>query len=377
MKKKKLLFIMNSLTAGGAEKQTISLMNRLDSRQFELSLVYLDAVHTLLPQIDKQRLVLLSCLDRKKRLDPGVIKKMVGLIRDHQYNIVVCVGPYPLVYAFIGRRLSSVDFAVLHVSHLTIPRPDMWTAVKNRLLFKYLMNHCHKIIFVCRAQMDYWIDRFSIRRDRSTFIYNGVDTGFFADSRSDGEKQQLRKHFQLKPDDFVVGICATLRPEKKHRDFVDAVKLAQKQIPDIKGLIIGDGPLKDEIQGYIQSNHLSSIIRMAGFQEDIRPCVSICDCMVLTSHAVETFSISALESMAMGKPVVITDLGGARELVEQGASGFIYEKGDIGGLVSHLTSLANNKTYIEMGEKARQRVGENFTVEKMVAAYENIFSSTP
>ena len=114
---------------------------------------------------------------------------------------------------------------------------------------------------------------------------------------------------------------------------------------------------------------------MAGFRDDVRPCVGICDCLALTSHAVETFSISALEAMAMGKPVVITDLGGARELVEHGVSGFIFEKGDIGGLAAHLTSLAEDNRHLEMGEKARQRVREKFTIEKMVAAYEALFSS--
>ena len=374
MEKKKILFVLNSLTAGGAEKQTISLLNTLDTARFELSLVYLDAVDMLLPQVDKNRLAMICCLDRQKRFDLRVIEKIVRLIRDHEYDIVVCVGPYPLIYAFIGRWLSSVGFAVLQISHLTIPRTDLWTAVKNRLLYQNLMNRCEKIIFVCRAQMDYWIGHYSIRRDRSTFIYNGVDTNIFTDSRSDEEKQQLRRHFGFTPDDFVVGICAALRPEKKHTEFVDAVGLARNRIPHIKGLIIGDGALRDGIQRHIETSDLSSVIRITGFQNDVRPCVGICDCMVLTSHAVETFSISALESMAMAKPVVLTNLGGAGELVEHGVSGFIYEAGDIDRLVSHLTALAKNKAHIGMGEKARQRVEANFTKEKMVAAYEALLS---
>ena len=87
--KKKILFILNSLPVGGAEKQTIALVNALSEEDFDLSLVYNDAIENLLPQIDAKRLTVLECLNRKSRLDWRVVKRIMRLIQTHKYDIVV------------------------------------------------------------------------------------------------------------------------------------------------------------------------------------------------------------------------------------------------------------------------------------------------
>ena len=373
--RKKILFILYSLDVGGAEKQTIALVNALNKDKFEISLVYLDAFDTLLPQINAERLTVLKCLHRQKRLDWQVIKKVRVLIRVHNYDIIACVERYQMVYAFIGRLLSGYRPAIIQILHCTIPKPGIWTRLKNIFIYKRLMNRCEQTVFVCKNQMDYWANRFSIRSDKSTYIYNGIDTEWFTDICSEQEQQHLKASLGFTPDNFIVGICATLRPEKKHTDFIDAIKLARKQAPEISGLIIGDGPLNNEVRRYIQKNGMSSAIKMTGFQNDVRPCISICDCMALTSHAVETFSMAALEAMAMNRPVIMTDLGGAREQIEHGESGFIYEKGDVTSLAGHLCGLAKNRNHLAMGARARERVRHCFTARKMVEAYEKLFSS--
>jgi glycosyltransferase involved in cell wall biosynthesis len=91
--------------------------------------------------------------------------------------------------------------------------------------------------------------------------------------------------------------------------------------------------------------------------------------MTLTSHAVETFSIAALESMALGKPLVMSHIGGAAEQVQSGVNGFLFEPGDIETLARHLAALADPQKRQTMGEAARQIVRGTFTVERMVAAF--------
>jgi len=367
--RKKILFILNSLAMGGAEKQTIALVNSLDKNIFETGLVYLDNENSLLPQVDASQLTVLECLYRKHRLDLRVVKKLRQLIHAHRYDAVVCVDSYPMIYAFICRLTGRRRPAIVQVLHFTTHRPDAWIRIKNIYLYRHLMNRCKKTIFVCKSQMEYWVEKFSIQPAVSTYIYNGIDTAYFSDTFSAEEKLRLRQSLGFHANDFVVGICAALRPEKKHTDFIDAIKLAQTQNPDIKGLVVGDGPLKKDIQRHIHANRVGGSVKMAGFQHDVRPYIAVCDCMALTSHEVETFSMAALEAMAMARPMVMTDLGGAREQVEHGVSGFIYAKGDVTTLAGHLYNMAKNQSHGVMGANARTRVCNNFTLGKMVEAY--------
>ena len=98
-----------------------------------------------------------------------------------------------------------------------------------------------------------------------------------------------------------------------------------------KVLIIGDGPRRGEIERQIAELQLTGHAVIAGHRNDVRPYIACCDVMTLTSHVVETFSIAALESMALGKPMVLTRIGGAEEQVRHGTNGFLYERGRRGG----------------------------------------------
>ena len=148
----------------------------------------------------------------------------------------------------------------------------------------------------------------------------------------------MRKQIGFNESDFLVGICAGLRPEKRHFDFIQGIIKANKENPKIKGLIVGDGPEYNKINNYIKRHRLDELIVMVGYQPDVRPWLSISDCMSLTS-SIETFSISALESMAMGKPIVITNIGGSSELVDPGKNGYLFEPGDVNSFSKHLLKL--------------------------------------
>jgi glycosyltransferase involved in cell wall biosynthesis len=109
-------------------------------------------------------------------------------------------------------------------------------------------------------------------------------------------------------------------------------------------------------------------MRITGMQRDVRPFAACCDVMTLVSHS-ETFSLAALEAMALGKPVVLSDTGGAAELVVRGEHGFLFEPADIEALAMHLTTLTSPSMRLRLGAAAARRVRERFTVQGMVAGF--------
>jgi glycosyltransferase involved in cell wall biosynthesis len=135
-----------------------------------------------------------------------------------------------------------------------------------------------------------------------------------------------------------------------------------------KGLLVGGGPLRAEIVQQVETLGLEQAVILAGEVPDVRPFLSAMDVGVLCSHA-ETFPLSALEFMAMGLPMILTDVGGASEMVESGKEGVLYRPGDQPALEQALEHLLEPDTRRCMGSAALERVEAEFSYAGMVDKY--------
>ena len=366
----KVLFILNSLAFGGAERQSIDLINKLNRNRFSIGLAYLDKIENLKPNIKEKNLFLCECLERKGKIDFTILSKIKKIILAHDVQIIICIEEYPLLYASLYKLLFKQPVVINTVIHHVLYPPGLWEHIKKRL-YKIIINKTDKVFFVCHNQAQYWQLNNGINKSISTVVYNGVNASFFAPNQIGlPERQLLQKSLSLSESDFIVGICARLDPIKCHIDFLNGLAQTKKAGVRIKGLIIGDGPERERIKTNIRLLDLMDDVIITGFVEDTRSYISICDCLTITSHS-EAFSISALEAMAMAKPLVMTKIGGAEEQVNDGKTGFLYNVGDTKALASHLIWLGTNpeKSH-KMGNKARDFLLENFTLRKMAKSYE-------
>jgi glycosyltransferase involved in cell wall biosynthesis len=202
-------------------------------------------------------------------------------------------------------------------------------------------------------------------------IHNGIDVSHFTDRYSMEEKLAFRQRAGFAPDDYVIGLCAALRPEKAHGDLLAALAQLRSQGVRAKALLIGDGSERARIEQKIRELALEGHVYITGLQSDVRPWIACADVMTLVSRAIETFSIAALESMSLGKPLVMSDIGGAAEQVVPGENGFLFAPGDVDSLRKHLTALASEPLRTRMGAAAAERVRRDYRVERMSAAFEN------
>ena len=201
-----------------------------------------------------------------------------------------------------------------------------------------MFRRCALVIYVSHKQREYWRAR-GLRVKRDIVIQNGIDADHFTDRSTAQQKAATRAEFGFAPSDFVIGICAGLRPEKAHGDLLQALRRLRDSGVPAKVLMIGDGPRRGAIERQIAELELTGHAVIAGHRNDVRPYIACCDVMTLTSHLVETFSIAALESMALGKPMVLTRIGGAEEQIRHGTNGFLYERGDVAALAHLLRRL--------------------------------------
>jgi glycosyltransferase involved in cell wall biosynthesis len=137
-------------------------------------------------------------------------------------------------------------------------------------------------------------------------------------------------------------------------------------------IIAGDGPERQCLEQVALKHEVSEKVVFLGSVLDVRPALSAMDLFVLPSRAVETFSNAALEAMSMGLPVVLSDIGGAREMVPDGKNGAIFAPGDVDGLTEKIEKLIRSGVLDEMGAASRSLVEERFSLESMVARYRDL-----
>ena len=277
-----------------------------------------------------------------------------------------------MLYGVLAEKFAKKSAHVLIIFHTTL-----LMAFKDRLqmfIYRSFFKRCACVVFVSKNQEKYWLEKKHLPVQKSIAIQNGIDIKHFEFKLDSDQRHQLLQQLNFSNDDYIVGLCAALRYEKYHIDVIDAVAKARSKGVDVKFLIIGDGPERGNIERHVSMRKLADAVVITGFQEDVRPYIALCGCMVIASHS-ETFSIAALESMAMGKPMIMTDIGGASEQIEHGKNGFLYEKGDVEALTNYILQMSSKDLREQMGQQAFKSVREKFSLERMLKKYEDLFQN--
>jgi glycosyltransferase involved in cell wall biosynthesis len=365
----RLLFVTGSLVHGGAERHTITLANKLAERGHECHAAYVKDDPSQLGRFRGAASV--RCLHAQRYLDLGALKDLASLMARVQPACIVAANQYAMLYASIARRwagLTGANHAPLAITwHSTFVR-----SAKEQfqmLYYRPLFWSAECLVFVCEAQRRHWQARM-VRARRNEVIYNGVDTAHW-NPLSAEERRRLRGALGFSDDDYVIGLSAVLRPEKNHLQLVEAIAMLRRRGVRARALMIGDGPMRGEIEERARRLGVGADIVITGLQQDVRPFVAACDTAVLTSFT-EAFSLAAIEAMAMGKPVVHSEVGGAAEMIRPGREGFLYPIGDTGALVERLAVLGDAAMRGRMGAKARETVEAQFSEQAMVDRYESL-----
>ena len=207
-----------------------------------------------------------------------------------------------------------------------------------------------------------------VPRERLRVVRNGISP---AVALSPEERRLLDVRYRL-DGEYVVSIVGRLAAQKGHRRFIEAASRVRRELPSVRFLIVGDGPLRDDIETQVQAAGLDSQTRMTGRVNDARPLIARSDLVVFSSHF-EGSPLVALESLAAGVPVVATEGLGLAELLDSGAGIVVRPNADVlaraiaGALVSpeHRTA---------MGELGRRLVEREYSLDRMVSEYCQIYT---
>lgn len=207
---------------------------------------------------------------------------------------------------------------------------------------------------------------------RAVVIHNGIDLDDFNPGGVRGPAGELRHRLGLGGEP-VVGFVGRLTPQKDPLTFVRMLAALRQARPDVQGLIVGDGPLRPEVEQAARAHGLSSSCRFLGERSDVAALLVAMDVFVLTSVS-EGFPFVVLEAMAMECPVVATGVNGVPEIVEDGVTGRLVPRGDAATLTrATIEILDTPEAGRGMGRAGRQRVVQRFTAQRMVAETQALY----
>jgi len=388
---------------GGSEVYLQTLLSHIEPEVFEV-FVFCPSNHPLVPWINEQKRFHIIFLDDKGKVpagnqetssmaphpslskNPNVVKKLwnklplrslklfIGTLRDifrlrkflkeHPVDILHFndTGCEPPVMA---ARLAGIRhiLGTLHV----IPSEDKAKLDWVRRLIEYGSMHAlHETISVSKAVKIAWMKRTRVRSRKIHVIYNGVDLTKFR-LPNPTEIRVLRNSLGIKDNQRLVAVPARLHPMKGHKYLLEAIPKIKSQVPDVKFLFIGDGPLKEELISQAKATNILEDILFLGFRKDIYDLMAISELVVLPSVALEALAYVLIEAQALSKPVVATNFSGLPEVVQNGITGLLVLRGSAEALSKAILELFNDQEKAKkMGEAGRKRVERLFTQEQML-----------
>jgi len=215
--------------------------------------------------------------------------------------------------------------------------------------------------------------------ERLRVIHNGIDATRHAPDPA--ARARVRSELGLADGDVVVGTLANFDPIKGYDVLLPAAEAVCRALPSVRFLLCGRGPLHAESVARVARAGLAGRILMPGARRDVPAVLQAMDVFVLASHS-EGFSNALLEGMAAGRPVLATDVGGNRALIQPELTGtdrevgVLVRPGDSEALVAGLRELvAAPARRAAMGARARELAARDFTFRAMVRAYEDTFDA--
>jgi len=359
-----VLFLTESMEIAGAEQLVLALLRRLDRRRFEPVVGCLAERGPLAPDVESLGIEVVA-LGKRPGFDLRVLARLVRLMRERRIDILHShVWPAD-VWGRVAAKVARVPILITTQHSVAV-----WKRSRHFLVDRLLSRFSATIVCVSRAVLDFYRDDARLAPHRLRLIYNGIDPAPFVQA---SDRDATRAKLEATPEQPVLLVVGRLIPEKTQVLFLEALALVRRDHPTAIGWIAGDGPLRAELEERVRSLELDGT-RLLGARRDVAELLHAADAFVLPTGVREGLSLSLLEAMAAGCTAVATDVGGNRETIDDGRTGHLVPKQDVGALAAAMGRvLSDRERARRMSEAARAEMLDRFTLDRMVHDYEELY----
>jgi glycosyltransferase involved in cell wall biosynthesis len=381
-KQKNILLALYSSQHGGIESYTFNLARILKKKGYHvITIAFSKGV--------MEKKYLNNNLDyiifKGGRYNFFYLFKLIKLIKKENINLIHLQQPLqimPFIFFFLIKLILKRN--IISTYHSTI---SAITIQHNLRLKRSLVKKKYQFIYLCALRLSsmnivnsYYL-KDDLNRDFGRFnikvVYNGIETSKLVRHE---KKMEIKKSFLLDSKDIIIGTLSRISPEKGLELFFEVyAKIKKLTSKSIKAIHIGDTKdsknhrYKMNLINYVKEQNLEKDIIFAGFQSEPYNLLAIFDIFILTSR-IESFGLAVIEAMSQKKSVVAFNIGGVKEIVVDGKTGFLVPYGDIKALTKAILKLIDSPSLREeMGIAGYERYCKYFSLTQMGENIEAIY----
>lgn len=342
-----------TLCTGGLERLLVDFARYHDAEQFELEFVALGETGQPAEEIRKWGCPVIEYpLTARGKLSR--IRQLADFFQERNYDLLHTHNAFPHFYGSLAGYRAQIP-AIIHTRH----GRRFGNSVSERLQFAIASRFADRIVPVSddtgdRCKKIGWLSENKITR-----IWNGIDVDRFK---------------YTGPADSLTAITVSrLSPEKDLLTMIDAVQLVVKSIPQFRLLIVGNGPEREKLEQKTATLYLESHIQFLGERNDVPDLLSQAGFYV-SSSLTEGISLTLLEAMSVGLPIVATSVGGNPEIVQEPETGILVPSANSSKLANAIIQMCHQKeSWQDLGQRARARVERHFNIRTMIKEYETLY----
>ncbi len=359
-----MLQLVNGFAIGGGEMKVLELVQRLDKDRYHITVCSVGQGGPLEAEFRKAA-PRVEIFEKKFSFDVTLVKKVARLMKEQRIDLVQTT----LFYAdVIGAYAAALAKVPVVISWEAVTGPFRWY---HSWSYQLAMQKIDRVVAVSEDIRQRVIRERNLPPEKVVTIHYGVDLTRFAPQ----DQHLRREEIGVSDDHLVLGTVARFDHPKGHKYLVAAAPAIVQQFPNVRFVLVGDGPLRQQIEQQIEASGVKDHFVLLGFRRDITQLLGLFDLFILPSLS-EGLPNAVLEAMACSNPVVATAVNGVVEVVDHGKTGLLVPPADPDRLAAAVIELLSSPARLkQMGQQGRERVAMFFSVEQQISKFEALYQS--
>jgi glycosyltransferase involved in cell wall biosynthesis len=368
----RLIWIIDGLGHGGAEKMTLAILEKIDRSIFDLRVCALQIKQGNPIAKELERIgIPVDVVPIPNLRHPANLPKIISYLLRHKPDIVHTQLEFANVLGSIGSWIFHIpNISTIH----TLDNPQTGTSHwRNELNWACMRLFSTRLIAVSDSTRKHLIENGRIPPKKIRTLYNGIDPANFKPSEKN-MRLDKRRELGIPDNAFLILTIAVLREAKGIQYMVEAMNGIIQALPSAHYLIVGAGEYESKLREKVKSTHLERHITLAGQRTDIPDILAASDLFVLPT-LIDALPTVLIEAMAAGKAIVATNVGGVPEIVEHNINGLLTSPNDSQQLEECCLQLAQDQGKREAMESAGLKiVQEKFNIYKQVSTLSQLYT---
>jgi len=366
-----ILHLITTINRGGAENHLFALASEQLRQGLTVHVAYLKGNGYWYSELSSNGCYVYN-LDLKYYGDLKPIYRLRKIINNVKPMIVHAHMPPAELYFRLTDLLTDFVGSYIVTKHNDEP---FFSGIGSRFVGKWCYTRADRVISISSAVKSYTLNTFGKHKSHIANIPYGIDIEPYCEACVDKVKA-LRHAWKISPNTFLIGTVARLVPQKAIHILLRSFALFLSETKaDSSLVVVGQGPLRDELRKLTFLLGISESVVWAGFREDIPVVMQALDCFALTSQY-EGFGLVLLEAMAAGLPIIATEVSAIPEIVYDKYNGYLCPAGDIKAIAEALSKMNDPSIRTEFGNRASAQVKKMYSLKRMIESTISLYSES-